>query len=461
MKKFTLILIAIFCFTSLNIFSQTKKDSLNKKDKVKTGWNFGALPAVSFNTDRGFQYGGILNLYNYGDGKIYPKYYHSICTEISRTTKGGGVNQIFYDSEHLFKNVRVTSVLSFLTEKALDFYGFNGYEVRYNSKWEDDSEQNKLDGNYKSRVFYRHERKMVRFLTDFQGSLSGKKLRWIAGLGFYNFDIGTVDIDKLNKGKSDDDKLPDIDLLYDKYVDWGIISDKEKDGGSIYSAKLGLIYDTRDNEPNPMKGIWTEAIINTAPSFLGNNDFAYTKLSLIHRQYFTLIKDKLSFVYRLGYQGTISGHAPFYIQPYMISSFNKYTITDGLGGARTLRGILRNRVVGDGITYGNFEFRWKFYKTYIWRQNIYLAFNAFADAGKVVKDIDFDKDEAINIATQEDPDFNSADYFDTSSDKIHLSYGAGFRIAMNQNFIVSVDYGKTNDTRDGNSGLYIALGYLF
>lgn len=457
MKKITLIIITVFCIISLNIFSQTKKDSLNKTDKIKTGWNFGVLPAISYNTDRGFQYGGILNLYNYGDGKIYPKYYHSICTEISRTTKGGGVNQIFYDSEHLLKNVRVTSVLSFLTEKSLDFYGFNGYQVKYNSDWEDDS---KAEDIYKSRVFYRHERKMFRFLTDFQGNLYGKKLRWIAGIGIYNFDIGTVDIDKLNKGKNDDEKLPDIDLLYDKYVDWGIISDKEKDGGSIYSAKLGLIYDTRDNEPNPMKGMWTEALINTAPSFLGNKDFAYTKLSIIHRQYFTLIKEKLSFVYRLGYQGTIAGEAPFFIQTYMISSFNKYTTTDGLGGARTLRGILRNRVVGDAIAYGNFEFRWKFYKTYIWRQNIYLAFNAFADAGKVVKDIDFDKTEVKTIMDSE-PDYNYDDYFDTSSDDIHLSYGAGFRIAMNQNFIVSIDYGKTNDTRDGTSGIYIALGYLF
>ena len=43
------------------------------------------------------------------------------------------------------------------------------------------------------------------------------------------------------------------------------------------------------------------------------------------------------------------------MQPYMITSFAKVTTTDGLGGAKTIRGILRNRVVGDGIVYGNLK----------------------------------------------------------------------------------------------------------
>ena len=80
-----------------------------------------------------------------------------------------------------------------------------------------------------------------------------------------------------------------------------------------------------------MKGIWTEVLLFMAPEILGNTDFSYIKLAITHRQYFTIVKDKLSFVYRLGYQGTIAGKVPFYMQPYMISSFAKVTTTDGLG----------------------------------------------------------------------------------------------------------------------------------
>jgi outer membrane protein assembly factor BamA len=108
--------------------------------------------------------------------------------------------------------------------------------------------------------------------------------------------------------------------LYDKYVDWGIIGRDEKDGGNANFLKFGLVFDTRDNEANPMKGAWSEALVVVSPKFLFN-DRSFAKLILIHRQYFTLIPDRLSFVYRLGYQGSIGNQAPFFFQPYMLSSF--------------------------------------------------------------------------------------------------------------------------------------------
>lgn len=414
--------------------------------KIKTGWTFGALPAISFNSDLGFQYGALVNLYHFGDGSTYPKYRHSLYAEISRYTKGSGVNRFFYDSEYLIPNIRVTSDLSYFTEKAMDFYGFNGYNSVYNSLWEDSE-----DPDYVTRVFYRHERQMFRFITDFQGGIIGKKLRWVAGFGILHNSIASVDIDALNKGKDPEDMLPDTLGLYDRYVSWGIIKDNEKDGGWTNHLKLGVVYDTRDNEPNPMKGMWSEFILFSAPKFLGNGDFGYAKISATHRQYFTLVKDRLSFAYRLNYQGTIGGTVPFYMQPYQINSFSASSNTDGLGGSKTLRGILRNRVVGDAVAYGNLEFRWKFYKGILFNQNIYLALSAFSDMGKVMKELDFDLPAGPGVDN----------YFLTGKEALHVAYGGGFRIAMNENFIVAVDYGTPADKRDGGGGLYIGLNWLF
>jgi len=59
--------------------------------------------------------------------------------------------------------------------------------------------------------------------------------------------------------------------------------------------------------------------------------------------------------------------------------------SEGLGGAKTLRGILRNRIVGDGIVYGNFEFRWKVFSTVWFNQNFYFALSTFFDTGRVIK----------------------------------------------------------------------------
>ncbi|MBK7212349.1 MAG: BamA/TamA family outer membrane protein [Bacteroidales bacterium] len=422
-----------------------------KTDQVKKNLNIGLLPTISFDADMGFQYGGLVSLYDYGDGSLYPSYKQMMKVEVSRYTKGSGTNQIFYDARNLLPHhLRLTADLSYLTEKSLDFYGFNGYQSKFNADFSD-----KESEDYVTRVFYRNARKMFRFTADMQGNLYGKNLRWLAGIGIINMKMDTVDLNSINKGKKDEDILTYAPTLYHKYIDWGIISPEEKDGGSANFLKMGLIYDTRDNEANAMHGIWTEALMTWAPSFLGNSEFSYAKLVLIHRQYFTLIKDRLSFVYRLDYQGTIGGNAPFFMQPYMLSSYSSITKTDGLGGAKTLRGIMRDRVVGDGIAYGNLELRWKFLKTHVGKQNLYFALNGFSDFGMVVQQVKINK----SLISEED----QAKYFDFSyeKDKLHPSLGAGLRIALNENFILAVDYGFAMKKEDGLKGLYINIGNLF
>jgi hypothetical protein len=421
-----------------------------KKDKIKTGWNFGGLPALSYDSDMGFQYGALANIYYYGDGSTYPQYFHSFYFEVSRYTKGTGINQFFFDSKKLIPKIRVTADITYLTEKALNFYGFNGYESVYNHPWENDKENSSV---YKTRMFYRYQRDLLRIGADFQGKFFHPNLLWLAGFTFLKINTGPVNVDRLNRGVKESKKLPHVPGLYDEYVKWGILG-KDSAGGMNNFIKLGMVYDTRDNEPNPMHGIWDEAVMAVAPGFIGDGHYSFIKLSVIHRQYFTLAKELLSFAYRIGYQGTIAGTAPFYIQSYMINSFSQTTTIDGLGGSRTLRGILRNRVVGDGVVYGNAEFRWKFVRFHWIKQNFYLALNAFADAGMVVQPIAINKS---GIPAGVDQSM----YFSSDKESPHLALGAGFRIVMNQNFIICADYGQAMDIRDGSNGIYVGLGYLF
>ena len=419
---------------------------------TKTGWKIGGLlPTITFDSDLGFQYGALLNLYNYGDGSRYPKYNHSLYFEVSRFTKGSGYNRFFYDSDQLLKGIRTTFDLSYITDPKYDFYGFNGYEVTYRSDFTDTESE-----DYISRAYYAHDRKMFRTKLDLQGRLSGEKLRWVSGFELYNFKVGSVDLDKLNKGKDEEDQLPDVPGLYDKYVDWGIITPDEADGGWLTYVKGGISYDTRDNEPNPMKGVWSEAVIQVAPAFLGESGFGHIKLSITHRQYFTLIENDLSFAYRLGFQKTIAGTTPFYAQPLVITSFLKGNTSEGLGGSKSLRGILRNRIIGDGFLMGNFELRWKFLRFNIGKMNIYLGLNGFLDAGYVVDPIDVDRG-LTELGVGE----SLSDYWDQDKDAMHMTAGTGLRIALNENFIIAADFGKAFDNRDGNTGLYIGLNYLF
>ena len=53
------------------------------------------------------------------------------------------------------------------------------------------------------------------------------------------------------------------------------------------------------------------------------------------------------------------------------------------------------------------------------------------------------------------------DFFPADKENLHTSAGVGLHIAWNRNFIVAVDYGRALDKRDGLSGLYIGLDFLF
>lgn len=414
-------------------------------DVVKTGWNFGVLPSISFDTDLGFQYGALVDLYNYGEGGRYPVYDHKLYFEVSRFTKGSGINRFYYDSDRLLKGFQTSLDLSFLSDQAYDFYGYNGYEAVVNSAWMDDE-----DENYISRMFYKYDRKLFRLKIDVLGPLSGTNLKWAAGVNLLNFKVGSVDIDKLNKGKSGDDLLPDVAGLYEKYQQWAIISPEEADGGFIPELKAGLVYDSRDNRPNPMRGMWTEATVVGVPEFLGAES-SFAMFSITHRQYFTVVPNDLSLAYRLAWQSTIDGQVPFYYQTQIILSEMRGVSSEGLGGGKTLRGMRRNRVVGDGVFYGNIEARWKFVRFQLLNNNFYLGLNGFTDFGRVVKPTEI---------TSNLPQL-SEEYFNPGAEKMHFTYGAGFRVVMNQNFIVAIDYGVAADERDGDSGLYIGLNYLF
>lgn len=442
MKKFILLLcLFVFAFT---LWSQEKES----KEIVKTGWNVGVLPAIAFNSDLGFEYGAIVNLYNYGDGTHYPNYDHSLYLEVSRFTKGSGIFRAYYDSEYLIPNIRLTADLSYLPDEAYDFYGFNGYESVYQEDWEDDT-----DPAYKTRMFYKYQRNLFRAKADFQGGIKGNNLRWIAGAAFRQFKISSVDIEKLNKGLDKEDKLSSLEEqpgLFEHYIEWGLIPDDEKNGGDITTLKAGLVYDTRNTVQNPSKGLWTEAVLVGSPSFL--SDESFLKFSFTHRQYVSISKS-LVFAGRLGYQTTLSGHSPFYFQPLMITSVYTGAWSEGLGGQRSIRGINRNRIVGDGFVYSNFELRWIAWRFNIKNQNFYLGLNGFFDTGRVTDEIKISHATEDGIATEK--------YFDPGSESLHHSAGLGLKIAMNWNFVLSVEYGQAFDEQDGDSGLYIALNYLF
>ena len=153
----------------------------NKKEIIKKGFNFGPLPVVAFDADKGFQLGALLNIYDFGDGSRYPNTRQKIYLEASFFTKGSQLFVISYDNRFLIPGVRWSSTATLTNDKAMDFYGFNGYMSYYDHEKVALGKDKEDKENYIYSPKYRFNRLNFNFKTDFTGNIWNNKFFWEAG----------------------------------------------------------------------------------------------------------------------------------------------------------------------------------------------------------------------------------------------------------------------------------------
>ena len=461
--------------------AKDKKAVTNDKGEIiKTGYNFGPLPAVAFDADKGFQLGALLNIYDFGDGSTYPNTRQQWYFEASFFTKGSQLFVVSYDNRFLIPGVRWSSTLTLTNDKAMDFYGFNGYMSYYDHE---KVAAGKDKGNHTDYIYtpkYRVNRLAMLFKTDFTGNLWQNKLFWEAGYHLSYIKQGYKDkqalnLDKINKNKEDYKMFPaDETPIFDMYREWGIISEDEAWGGWNSTVRLGLLFDTRDKEGAPSRGVWAEAHATIAPKWLGTTN-PYYRYSATFRHYLPIVKnDILTFAYRLNYEGTIGESAPYYVLPFITVMGPSYD-RDGMGGYRTIRGLMRNRVQGLDVASYNAELRWRFVNFALWNQNIAFGLSAFSDGTMVTRNYDMsfqrtDVGTPEYTAAKAEYDEYMARSGNRTSDRPHITVGAGLRFIMNQNFIVAFEYGlpiskfskdEFIKNQDGDGAFYINTGFLF
>ena len=497
--------IFLFIFVAVLAMSMqaAKKDKVQVTDslgrKVKTGWNFGALPSVAFDADLGFQGGALANIYYYGDGSQYPEYIHSIYAEAAYTTKNYGIFRINYDSKYLIPNHRLTLDMTYQPDAMCDFYGYNGYQSIYNQdlhKWKKDQSKMGDPAEYQSRAFYKYKRDLFRFAADMEGTIY-KNIKWNAGLGVLGYMIDECDIDMLNGKNEFDPSLPladqkamndNVEGLYEKYVKWSIIDQAEAHGGWHPYLRAGLTYDSRDQRTCPTKGIYADAFFTYTAAFGEQATAGYNHLqfNFNFRHYVPIYRDRVTFAYRVGTQNNIAGKSPFYMNTYLNTLFIQRVMYEGLGGANSLRGIMRNRILANGFAYANIELRTKVAKFDIGNQHFYIGLAPFFDLGVITQPYELDeaaikegylKDVAEALLPIHDPNrpvppLQLGEYFALDEEghidqsKVympHMAAGVGLKVAMNENFVLSVDWAMALDKQDNAkwANFYIKMGYLF
>ena len=448
------VVLAILLATTTNASAQ------DTTKHVRTGWNFGVLPSVAFDADLGFQYGALTNIYYFGDGSTYPDYLHSFYAEAAYTTKHFGIFRTSYDSKYLIPNHRLSVDLTYLPDQMCDFYGFNGYQSEYNVAY-----SNQDDVAYITRAYYKYRRDLFRFSADIQGEIR-KQWFWNAGIGLLHFGVGPVNVDRLNKFTRDEaDYLPDTVTLFDRYVTLGYIKPGEASGGTHPYLHGGITFDTRDRQQNPRRGIHSDVFFTYYAGIGAMKDYNNLKLNAAWRHYLPIVENRLTVAYRVGTQLTLAGNCPFYLNTYLNQLYMQRVVYEGLGGANSVRGIMRNRILAPGVAFANVELRTRLFNFRVGKNMFYIGLNPFVDAGMVLQSYDrVVKDP--QLVTESGPLGHNADddtYIDESLNAPHLSGGCGLKVAMNDNFVLSIDWATAFDKQDNDkfSNLYIKMGYMF
>ncbi len=352
--------------------------------------------------------------------------------------------------------MRINASITYMNDPLYSFWGFNG-PAAYDSGTPASftSVDYALWGNRSLSPninYYGMSRQMLRGLANVQGRIA-PHLNWAAGVNFWKWTIGDM--------RDNSDVKYDTDItLYNYYQSIGAIHADEAKGGMALELNGGFVFDTRDIEAAPNKGIWAEAYLN------GNVlDHRYLKACVYFRHYISIPINIPAgnpvFAYRLAWQQTIAGETPFYMIQNNPLLVQRNMISEGFGSSNTIRGLRENRILAEGMAWANTELRVKLVNFKLFNQYFYVAVNPFFDAGIITKGY---REDVLKTVLEDakladiDGYTGPTQIYDPSRTKdLIYSAGLGLKIAMNQNFIVSAELAKCF-TPGLDAGLWIGIG---
>ena len=427
MKKLYFLLTAL----SLSLPTLAQKDEI-----IKTGWNFGPLPVVGFDSDLGFQYGLCCDIFNYGDGTNYPQYDYKINVEASTYTKGSRVLRTYGDFKTLIPDGKLFFDVTYFNAPKFGFYGYNGFATEYNPDYIFPAALALTDTK---SGYYMMSRNQFRAVASVRKTITGN-LSWAAGLAFYHINTDTLKLKEYQGQKT----------LYDVYVTRGLIHPDEKNGGNVTQLRAGLVYDSRNHDSDPTRGENIELSLVYAPDLIDGNGYNNLGLHLSACQYVPVFTERLTFAYRALVQAKLWGEIPYYFTNNINSMFFRKMYTEGLGGNASVRGMNRNGVLGDGFFMLNAELRWRIYDFKFINQNWQIATNPFFDMGTIIQPYRLEEQKA------------ASDLYGGNETRPHFTAGLGIKLVMNHNMVISFEGGKPFDKNDGR-GLWTNIGfnYLF
>ena len=203
----------------------------------------------------------------------------------------------------------------------------------------------------------------------------------------------------------------------------------------VLMLQAGLVYDTRDLEGDPGKGVFAE-VTNEVSLKAWGSQYTYNKIFAqvkVYQRLFPSVFKKLIFAMRGGI-AALNGNAPFY--EYQQEWSSEGGVYDVVGGGFSLRGYKESRFVANYLDFVNIELRARFTQFTLLKQHLALSAVPFFDLGGI-------GDTPSRL-------------FGYSSN-YRYAEGLGLRVAWNVNTILRFDYAISKE--DGQ--FFFQFGHSF
>ena len=210
----------------------------------------------------------------------------------------------------------------------------------------------------------------------------------------------------------------------------------------IGQLALGVLYDSRDDEIAPTRGMFHEVAVRVAPGGLTGNRMTFAGITVNARFYQSIYRDWLVFAGR-AFADLLFGAVPY----HEMSSGGAFERMHMLAGPEGVRGPPIGRYYGRAKVLSNVELRSMLYAFDVGDQHFRLGLTAFFDAGRVW---------AV---------YEHAPELDGTGLGLKWGVGLGPRLQWGETVLLRLDVAYSPDAADLDSdtpvGVYAGLAHAF
>ena len=440
-RALAVLVLACLCLLAGDAAAKRKKKDTGPQNPNRT--EFGALPAINYDTDLGFGFGAIASVARFATG--YRPYKWRLELQAYATVKrapGKGAEFPFHDDyinmdfPGLLENrLRITARVGFRKFANTGYYGF-GNDSRFDKPWESIDPDEDLAAYQAAHRFHSFDHIYPLLLVNARVRLWDRSTpaqrRRIEALVGLNTTYNVV------RPYPDSKLEQDIASLGDGSKDAQTLGKllRGTDPALLMVLNLGLLFDTRDHEFTPTRGTFTELSVRSSPGV--QQDLRYAGVALNTAWYKAIVGEYLSFAIR-GVADVILGDAPF----YELTRFGALQPRDGPGGGWSLRGVPRQRYSVKVKLIQNLELRSMFWRFNVGKSRFLVGAVGFLDAARIWADL-----RGTELAGQS-----------VDGGTFKVGTGGGLRVRWGETLVIRFDgaYSPTERT----PGFYVDIGQVF